>query len=161
MLPPSLASVRFVDATLGADTALAARAAATVPDARLMLLGASRPGLTRALVEHGFDLVVLDSSRTALRRTRDELGEERDVLLLAADPRELEIPDGVDAMLVPSAVWRAVLLTEDRRHVLRGMLRELRPGGRLLLELERLRKADPHPEVRREAVRALRGEGGS
>jgi glycosyltransferase involved in cell wall biosynthesis len=109
-----------------------------------MLLGASRPGLTRALVEHGFDLVVLDSSRTALRRARDELGEDSEVLLLAADPRELEIPEGVDAMLVPSAVWRAVLLTEDRRHVLRGMLRELRPWGRLLLELERL-PTDPDP----------------
>ena len=103
-----------------------------------MLLGASRPGLVRALAAAQLDVVVIDSSRTALRRLRDELHDGPTALLLAADPRELEIPGGVDVILVPSALWRAVLLDTDRRHVLRGMSKELRPDGLLLLELERL-----------------------
>ena len=148
MLPPELAGLCFVDTSSGSDAALAERAAAAVPGGRWMLLGASRPGLIRALAAAGLDVVVVDSSRTALRRTRAALGDDSGALLLAADPRELEIPGGVDAMLVPSAVWHAVLLSPDRRHVLRGMSKELRAGGLLLLELERL----PEPPASEEPV---------
>lgn len=137
VLPPRLAALRFVDPGPGTDDALAARTAATVPGARVLLLGASRPGLVRALRAADLDVVVVDSSRTALRRAQGELGDGT-ALLLAADPRELEIPGGVNAALVTSAVWRAVLLDVDRRHVLRSIEGELRPGGRLLLDLERL-----------------------
>jgi SAM-dependent methyltransferase len=138
VLPPRLAALSFVDTASGSDTALAERTAGAAPGTRVMLLGASRPGLTRALVAAGLEVVVVDSSRTALRRARDELEGVGDVLLLAADPRELEIPGGVDAVLVPSAPWRAVLLDTDRRHVLRAIAGELRPDGLLLLDLERL-----------------------
>lgn len=141
MLPPELASLCFVDSDLGSDAALAERAHAALPEGRVMLLGAARPGLVRALAGARLDLVVVDSSRTALRRLRDELSGDPTALLLAADPRELEIPGGVDAMLVSSALWRAVLLDTDRRHVLRGMSKELRENGLLLLELERLPRA--------------------
>lgn len=145
MLPPRLAALRFADAALGSDDALAARTAATVPGARVLLFGASRPGLTDALLGAGLDVVVVDSSRTALRRARDTMRDPGRVLLLAADPRELEVPGGVDAVLVPSAVWRAVILSPDRRHVLRGISHELRPGGLLLLDLERVPAPPPAP----------------
>ncbi len=138
MLPPALAALSFVDPELGSDLQLGKRAAGAQPGARVALLGASRPGLTRALAAHGLRVVVLDTSRAALRRAQDELRPGDDVLLLIADPREFEIPGGVDGILVPSAPWRAIVPAADRRRVLRAMARELRPGGSLLLDLERL-----------------------
>ncbi len=133
----------FVDAALGSDDALAARIASTENrrGTRILVLGGSRPALLTGLAERGFEVIALDSSRTALRRTQATLAEESGdtpITLLADDPREMTIPSGVDLALITSAVWRAVLLPTDRRHVLRSIARSLREGGRLFIEVERL-----------------------
>jgi len=133
----------FADAALGSDDALAARIASTenASGTRILVLGGSRPTLLTDLAERGFEVIALDSSRTALRRTQATLAEESGdtpITLLADDPREMTIPGGVDLALITSAVWRAVLLPTDRRHVLRSIARSLREGGRLFIEVERL-----------------------
>jgi SAM-dependent methyltransferase len=138
VLPPRLASLTFADDMLGSDPTVAERLALLAPGLRALILGGSRPLLLSALVEHGLDVVALDSSRTALRRTRDALGSDSPVLLLADDPREMTIPGGVDVALLTSATWRAVFLSDDRQHILRSLLGALRPGGRLLVEIEEL-----------------------
>lgn len=146
VLPPRLASLNFADDVLGSDPAVAARLARFAPGSRALVLGSSRPLLLSALVEHGLDVVALDSSRTALRRTRDALGTDSPVLLLADDPRDMTVPGGVDVALLTSATWRAVFLSDDRLHILRSLLGALRLGGRLVVEIEELPDSFPeHP----------------
>ncbi len=138
VLPPCLASLNFADPALGSDDVLAARVVSAARGARVLVLGGSRPRLLTALAGGGCDVVVVDSSRTELRRTREVIGATESILLLADDPREPTLPGGADVALVTSAAWRAVVLPTDRRHVLRGIAGVLRPGGRLFVEIERI-----------------------
>ncbi len=152
MLPPELADFAFRRDDAGSDTALAARVRASTGGKRVCLLGAGRIGLLRALTEMGLGVVVVDSARSVLLRVRAELGDEADsYTLLAQDPRELEIPGGVDAVLVTSVVWRAVILPEDRVHVARAIAKNLDQDGVLCMDVERVPEAPiGQPETLRE-----------
>ncbi len=140
MLPPVLATAVLVDPLQGSDAALAARVGGgTAPDARVLVLGAGRPGLLSAIAAEGRRVVGIDTSRTVLRRARGALGEATPgIELLISDPRELDVPGAVDAVLVPSLPWRAVVLPRDRIMILSEFASALAGDGRLFLDLEEL-----------------------
>jgi hypothetical protein len=83
-------------------------------------------------------------------------GLEENVTLFAADPRDVHIPGGADAAVVPAFSWRVLLAPDAQAQALQCLVRALVPGGVLCIEADRL-----PPEPPRGARRALRdGPGG-
>ncbi len=161
VLPPHLADVRFRDASPDDDARLAELCSRHADGRAIVVLGAGRPALLAALADRGAQVIAVDSSRTALARARSALGAASSVTLLAEDPREMEVPAEVASVLIPSTPWRAVASALDRRLVLRGARRALRPGGRLLLELEDVPDAAAGELARPRGVRWRRAPVGA
>jgi len=138
VLPPDLADFAFRrDET--AIAALAARAAACRGNGRVLVLGASVPALLTALRARDAPLVVLDSSRAALRRVSSLAAE--DVELLADDPREFDAPGGITVALATATAWRSMIHDADRQRVLRSLCEAVGAAGTVVIELERVPEA--------------------
>jgi hypothetical protein len=104
---------------------------------------------------------VYDPSRVALGRARDAArvaGVESRVTLFAADPRDVEIPGGADAALVPAFSWRALLFRHAQTQAIQCLARVLPGGGALCVEVDRL-PPDPPGGVRADIRRGPGGQG--
>lgn len=180
MLPPDLAAFSFTLDPAGSDAALAdrTRAACAAPDVsapdapapdapapdapHVAVFGAQRWGLLRELARAGLRVTAFDASRTALgvvRRALDTAAPDARIALFAADPRDLDLPGGADALLVPSSPWRTILHREGRAAALASFRRALRPGGRLLLDVDRP-PLGPGAEAPAERTHLRAGPGG-
>ena len=143
MLPPDFAAFGFVLDAAGADAAVSQRTQATVAahgGRRVVVIGAQRWGLVAALARTPLAVTAVDPSRGVLANTRQALedaGLGGRVTLFATDPRDVEIPEGADAVLVTSALWRMLLHVEAQRAALRSIARALRGPSLLLLDLDR------------------------
>jgi hypothetical protein len=144
VLPPDLAAFGFTLDAAGADAALAARTATAcrrAGAARITVVGAHRWGLVAEIARAGLDVVAFDASREVLAHARDGLsgrGLAGRVTLFASDPRDAELPDGTDAALVPSTMWRMLLHPEAQSLTLDSLRRALRGPALLLLDLDRV-----------------------
>jgi len=156
VLPPDFSAFGFDRGAAGADSALAARTirACREHGARGVAVGgAQRWALLAALAEAGLDVTAYDPSRAVLasaRRGLATLGLAERVTLFANDPRDVEIPGGADAALVPSPLWRLLLHDEGQRCALRSLRAALRGPALLLLDVDRV------PALRAGRVTVLR-----
>lgn len=148
VLAPDVAAFTFSLDLEGADPALAARvlAAAAAHGARgVAVVGAHRWGLLAEIARGGLDVTAFDPSRAVLataKRGLEDLGLAERVTLYAGDPRDAEVPGGVDAVLVTSSMWRILLAPESQRAALLSLRRALRGPALLLLDLDRVPPLD-------------------
>jgi len=141
MFPPPLAHFSFHDDSAGRCASLAARFSSVTAEYPVLLLGADRTELVRTLARLTDALIVVDPSRASLRAARTACaaddGADR-ITYLAADPRDLDVPGGCRAVLIPSLAWRALVSPLEREEMLRCLRRSLEPGGYLCVDLERI-----------------------
>lgn len=111
-----------------------------VEDGRVTLLGAADAELVRGVaVELDRALVVLDSSRSTLRRVRRDLEESDDapaVDLYAEDLREFDVAEESDCAVVPSPTLRALLTRTAQLQCLRCIAGSLPQDGVVLLHVD-------------------------
>jgi SAM-dependent methyltransferase len=160
MLPPDFAAFTFRTDPGGGDEALADRTIAAAGASRIAVMGAGRWSLLLALAKRGARVVAFDPSRLTLRTARDaaEIADLADrVTFFAADPRDVVIPEGVDAALVPSFSWRVLLTREAQEQSVECLHRAIAPGGVLCVDVDRLPPASP-AETERTLLR--HGPGG-
>lgn len=142
MLPPDLAAFTFTLDPAGGDVALAERAAAALGGTgSIAVAGAQRRRLIVDLVRRGLAVTAFDASRAVLEFARAGLEDERvadRVTLFATDPRDAEIPGGVDAALVTSAFWRILLHESAQSGALVSLRRALTGPSLLLLDVDRV-----------------------
>jgi SAM-dependent methyltransferase len=146
MLPLPFADFAFVHDAAGGDAALAARVVRSAHLGVTIVLGAGRPALLEHLVRSGASVVGVDASRSTLRRARSALtdaGVLASVTLFAADARDVEVPGGCDAALIPALLWRALPTSVERQAMLRCLARTVAPDGRVCLDLDRIPGTPP------------------
>lgn len=143
VFPPSLASSESWPAiTATARAALVDAVLDHVDEGRVTLLGASDTALVTAIAsELERALVVLDSSRSTLRRIRREL-ESRDrapaIDLYAEDLREFDVAEESDCAVVPSLTLRALLTRTAQLQCLRCIADSLPQESVAVLHVDRV-----------------------
>lgn len=160
MFPWDLARFSFHEDAAGTADAVAARVSTCSRRGPVLVVGAGRPRLLVTLARMGISVIGVDSSRATLTRAREELEREgllERATLFTADPRDMSVPGGAEAAIVPSLTWRAVVAREGRDQMLACIAKSLCGGGRLCLDLERL---PPLPKDGG-AVRIRKDQGGA
>lgn len=147
MLPPDLAAFTFAFDEGGSDSALARRTLADAPPGPLVVAACRRRGLVAALAASR-RVTVVEPARQSLTEMRAGLeltGGAGNVEMYAADLRDLDVPGGAAAVLLPAAAWRVLAHRTSRASMLGSVRRALRPGGRLLVDADRAPAAPRGP----------------
>lgn len=141
VFPPSLASSESWPAiTATARSALVNAVLDHVDEGRVTLLGAADAALvTEIATELERALVVLDSSRSTLRRLRRELESSTDapaIDLYAEDLREFDVAEESDCAVVPTYTLRALLTRTAQLQCLRCIAGSLPQESVVLLHVD-------------------------